>query len=147
MVMATGLAVDYAVYVAAKFSATLGGSRNERVASALSHTGVAVALGGFAALLGTLPLAGASSTILRTFFKLIFGTLLFSLLIGLVVLPVALSLIGPAFIVSAAGPAAFDLPVAAPAAATSRVGGSAASLGAEQPAGGALQAKPDRGML
>ena len=51
--------------------------------------------------------------ILRTFFALIFGTILFSLLAGLVWLPVALSLIGPTYISSAAGPAAMDLPVAA----------------------------------
>ena len=48
--------------------------------------------------------------ILRTFFALIFGTILFSLLAGLVWLPVALSIIGPAYIRSAAGPAAMDLP-------------------------------------
>ncbi len=45
--------------------------------------------------------------ILRTFFKLIFGTILFSLLTGLMVLPVVLSLIGPKFVGSAiAEPAA-----------------------------------------
>ncbi len=61
--MATGLAVDYSVYIAVKFSATPGVSRNERVAKSMQNTGAAVALGGITALIGTLPLAGASSTV------------------------------------------------------------------------------------
>lgn len=63
MVMASGLAVDYSVYIAVKFSATPGASRNERVATSMQHTGAAVAVGGITALIGTLPLAGASSQV------------------------------------------------------------------------------------
>ena len=48
---------------AVKFSQTPGPSRDARVAAAMSHTGAAVAIGGVTALLGTLPLAGASSTV------------------------------------------------------------------------------------
>lgn len=62
MIMATGLAVDYSVYIVVKFSATPGASRNERVAKSMQNTGAAVVPGGITALIGTLPLAGASST-------------------------------------------------------------------------------------
>jgi len=51
--------------------------------------------------------------ILRTFFALIFGTILFSLLVGLIFLPVALSLIGPAY-VAGIGPPMTNLPVIQP---------------------------------
>ena len=37
----------------------------------------------------------ARSVIIRTFFNLIFGTIVFSLAIGLVLMPVVLSLVGP----------------------------------------------------
>jgi len=94
LVMATGLAVDYSVYVTQKFMVATG-TRDERVRLALVETGSAVFLGGISALLGSIPLAAASSAILRTFFALIFGTIVFSLLIGLVLMPVVLSLIGP----------------------------------------------------
>ncbi len=46
-------------------------------------------------LAGTIPLAFASSAILRTFFALIFGTIMYALLIGLMLMPVLFSLVGP----------------------------------------------------
>ena len=63
MIMATGLAVDYSVYFAQKFMVTSGATRTERVQKAMSHTGYAVFLGGFTALIGTIPLAFASSKV------------------------------------------------------------------------------------
>ncbi len=63
MIMATGLAVDYSVYFAQKFMVTSGASRTERDQKAMSHTGYAVFLGGFTALIGTIPLAFASSKV------------------------------------------------------------------------------------
>lgn len=114
MIMATGLAVDYSVYFAHKFMGVSGGTREERVLKAMSHTGYAVFLGGFTALVGTIPLAFASSKIIRTFFALIFGTILFSMLVGLCFLPVAFSIAGPARIGGdAASQQAADLPLAA----------------------------------
>ena len=35
------------------------------------------------------------SVIIRTFFRLIFGTIIFSLLVGLMLMPVVMSLVGP----------------------------------------------------
>ncbi|GFR43592.1 hypothetical protein Agub_g4689 [Astrephomene gubernaculifera] len=96
MIMATGLSVDYSVYFAQRFVAvTADGTLNGRMAMALSDTGSAVFVGGLTALAGTIPLAFASSTILRTFFALIFGTICFALLIGLMLMPVVFSLVGP----------------------------------------------------
>jgi predicted RND superfamily exporter protein len=54
----------------------------------MTDTGAAILLGGLTALSGSIPLAFASSAILRTFFDLLFGTILFAMLMGLVVLPV-----------------------------------------------------------
>ncbi|KAG2445676.1 hypothetical protein HXX76_000284 [Chlamydomonas incerta] len=97
MIMATGLSVDYSVYFAQRFVACQAdGTLNGRMALALSDTGSAVFVGGITALLGTIPLAFSTSTILRTFFALIFGTIAFALLIGLMLMPVIFSLIGPA---------------------------------------------------
>ncbi len=44
---------------------------------------------------GTIPLAFAGSAILRTFFALIFGTIAYALLIGLMLMPALFSLVGP----------------------------------------------------
>eukprot|EP00198_Chlamydomonas_reinhardtii_P013063 XP_001702400.1 sterol sensing 5-transmembrane protein [Chlamydomonas reinhardtii] len=97
MIMATGLSVDYSVYFAQRFVACQAdGTLNGRMALALSDTGSAVFVGGITALLGTIPLAFSTSTILRTFFALIFGTIAFALLIGLMLMPVVFSLVGPA---------------------------------------------------
>lgn len=95
LMMATGLAVDYSVYLSQKFMLTPGSSRNERVREVLSEYGLAIFKGGLTALIGTVPLAFASSKVLRTFFALMFGTILFSLLVGMVLMPVLFSLVGP----------------------------------------------------
>ncbi len=91
----TGLAVDYSVYMSQKFMMTHGASRDERVRLVLCEYGTAIFMGGLTALLGTIPLAFASSAILRTFFALLFGTIIFSLLVGMVLMPVLFSLVGP----------------------------------------------------
>ncbi|KAG2483200.1 hypothetical protein HYH03_017935 [Edaphochlamys debaryana] len=96
MIMATGLAVDYSVYFAQRFvDVQADGTLNGRMALALSDTGSSVFVGGITALCGTIPLAFSTSTILRTFFSLIFGTIAFALLIGLMLMPVVFSLVGP----------------------------------------------------
>ncbi|KAJ9525687.1 hypothetical protein QJQ45_003506 [Haematococcus lacustris] len=106
MVMATGLAVDYCVYFAQKFMAVhADGTGDQRMIAAMSDTGSAVFLGGLTALCarllrlycmtGSVPMAFSKSIIIRTFFKLIFGTILFSLLVGLLLMPVLFSLLRP----------------------------------------------------
>lgn len=109
MVMATGLAIDYSVYLAQKFMTCVAdGTRDGRALLALTDTGSAIFLGGLSALAGTVPMAFAKSIIIRTFFKLIFGTILFSLLVGLVLLPVVLALVGPPPILGTAAAIAMD---------------------------------------
>eukprot|EP00798_Chlamydomonas_sp_ICE-L_P007447 gene7447-587_t len=96
MIMATGLATDYSVYFAQKFMmCSADGTRNGRMKTALTDTGSAVLLGGITAMVGSIPMAFSSSIIIRTFFKLLLGTIIFALLIGLMFMPVIFSLIGP----------------------------------------------------
>lgn len=94
--MATGLAVDYSVYVVQKFMVCKAdGTRNGRVQVTLADTGSAIFLGGISCLIGAIPMAAAKSVIIRTFFRMIFATIVFSMAVGLILLPVILSLIGP----------------------------------------------------
>ena len=96
MIMATGLAVDYSVYVVQKFMVCKAdGTRNGRVQVTLADTGSAIFLGGISCLIGAIPMAAAKSVIIRTFFRMIFATIVFSMAVGLILLPVILSLIGP----------------------------------------------------
>lgn len=60
---------------------TADGTGNGRMKVALTDTGSAVFVGGITAMLGSIPMAFASSIIIRTFFALIFGTILFALLV------------------------------------------------------------------
>ena len=78
------------------------GTLNGRMEQALADTGSAVFLGGFVALCGAVPMAFSKSVIIRTFFRLIFGTIVFSLAIGLMLMPVVLSVVGPPTLQSAA---------------------------------------------
>ncbi len=65
------------VYFAQKYMTTQAdGTGNGRMRVALADTGFAVFLGGFTALVGSVPLAFASSQVIRVFFNLIFGTIL-----------------------------------------------------------------------
>ncbi len=79
------------------------------------------------------------SVIIRTFFKLIFGTILFSLLVGLVLLPVIFSLVGPPPIRSAL---VIDSP---PPPQHQLHGGDAAGDAAETKAGDGVAAKGKEG--
>mmetsp|Transcript_34827 Transcript_34827/g.88256 ORF Transcript_34827/g.88256 Transcript_34827/m.88256 type:complete len:913 (-) Transcript_34827:778-3516(-) len=120
MIMATGLSVDYCVYTAQKFmTVAADGTGNGRMLVALSDTGSAVFLGGMTALLGSVPMAFSKSVIIRTFFKLIFGTVLFSMLVGLILVPVVLSILAPPPVRSALIADGHPAPVTLPPAPTS----------------------------
>ncbi len=71
-----GLAVDYAVYFCQRFMTTDAPDGDARMKIAMADTGSAVFLGGLTALLGSVPMAFSKSVIIRTFFRLIFGTIL-----------------------------------------------------------------------
>ena len=115
LVMAVGLAVDYSIHVLHAFVQTPGNSLVARAEVTLRTIGPSVALGGLTTFVGILPLAGSRSTIFRTFFTMLSGTVGFGLLVALVLLPALLSVMGPAHV-----------PGADPhAARAGRVGGSA----------------------
>eukprot|EP00325_Prymnesiales_sp_UTEX-LB-985_P009703 CAMPEP_0174694160 /NCGR_PEP_ID=MMETSP1094-20130205/789_1 /TAXON_ID=156173 /ORGANISM="Chrysochromulina brevifilum, Strain UTEX LB 985" /LENGTH=1057 /DNA_ID=CAMNT_0015890313 /DNA_START=102 /DNA_END=3275 /DNA_ORIENTATION=+ len=97
LVLAIGLALDYAVHIAHAFMQTPG-SRQERVDKALEEMGTPVLHGAFSTFLAVLVLSVSKSYIFRVFFKMFFGICVFGVLHGLVLLPVLLSLIGPAYV-------------------------------------------------
>ena len=73
-----------------------GTSRDKRVIAALSNIGPAVLNGGISTFLAFILLAGSRSHVFLSFFKIFFLVVMFGLYQGLVVLPVVLSLFGPA---------------------------------------------------
>jgi len=97
LVLAIGLAVDYSVHVAHAFVQTPG-TRQERADKALEEMGTAVVHGAFSTFLAVLILSTSKSYIFRIFFKQFFGICLFGGLHGLCLLPVLLSIMGPAYV-------------------------------------------------
>ncbi len=95
LIMAVGLSVDYTLHLVHRFQNTPGMTRVERVQRTLTDIGPAVVVGGFSTFLGVLPMTMATSVIFRTFMKMMFGTVVFGLGVGLLLVPTALTLIGP----------------------------------------------------
>uniref|UniRef100_A0A0G4FQH3 SSD domain-containing protein n=1 Tax=Chromera velia CCMP2878 TaxID=1169474 RepID=A0A0G4FQH3_9ALVE len=96
MVMAVGFAVDYSAHLAHCFAVHAhSGTRSQRAVYSMQTVGVPIFYGGFSTLLATIPLAFAASYIFFTFFRLLFMTVCFGLVHGLVILPVLLALMGP----------------------------------------------------
>ncbi|XP_066978338.1 patched domain-containing protein 3-like [Macrobrachium rosenbergii] len=95
LVLAVGLSVDYAAHVAHTYL-TVDGDTDERAMATVGLIGPAVLNGGFTTFLSFLPLAASDSYVFITFFKIFFAVCLYGVYHGLVVLPVLLSLVGPA---------------------------------------------------
>ncbi|XP_042204824.1 patched domain-containing protein 3-like [Homarus americanus] len=96
IVLSIGLSVDYAAHVAHAFLAKRGVSdKRVRVRAALEGVGPAVLQGGVSTLLSFALLAGSSSHVFMTFFKVFVAASVLGLYYGLVFLPVVLSLVGP----------------------------------------------------
>ncbi|KXJ16057.1 patched domain-containing protein 3 [Exaiptasia diaphana] len=94
LVLAVGLAVDYASHIAHSFMVTAG-TRQERAHITLRDMGPAVFNGGFSTFLAFILLVASNSYVFKTFFKVFFAVVLFGLFHGLCYLPVLLSAIGP----------------------------------------------------
>lgn len=94
LVMVVGLAVD-SMHILHTVLRTRGEGRQESVHGAMLEIGAAVLLGVLSTLLGVVVLAGSQSHIIHTFFQLLMGTVILGGLVGLFVLPVLLSFIGP----------------------------------------------------
>nr|XP_027224809.1 patched domain-containing protein 3-like [Penaeus vannamei] len=96
LVLAIGLSVDYAAHISHAFLAIRDvKDRKERARAALEGVGPAVLQGGFSTLLSFILLAGSSSHVFITFFKVFTAASVLGLYYGLVFLPVILSFVGP----------------------------------------------------
>ena len=82
----------------------MSGTRKERAKAAIVDMGVAVLNGGFSTLLAFILLAGSDSHVFSVFFKIFLLVVMFGLFHGLILLPVVLSLIGPATYTNVAKP-------------------------------------------
>lgn len=109
LVMACGLAVDYCVHIGHAFEHALRSdprmTPRDAAKTALVRMGASVFQGGFTTFLGTLVIAIASSVAFRTFFRLIFATVLLGVSHGMLLLPVLLAYATPRWATSAASPA------------------------------------------
>jgi predicted RND superfamily exporter protein len=100
LVMAIGLVVDYSMHIANSFMAHDSSlSRDERVVLAMAELGVSVIKGLLSTAIAIIPLAFAGSQVFRVFFIMFAWILGAGGLHGLVLLPVILSLVGPAKLV------------------------------------------------
>ena len=95
IIIAIGLCVNYSVHICHAFL-TVSGTRKERAKAAIVDMGVAVLNGGFSTMLAFILLAGSDSHVFSVFFKIFLLVVIFGLFHGLILLPVVLSLIGPA---------------------------------------------------
>ena len=93
--MAVGLAADYSVHIIHKYLAADGESRAERMTITMSEIGQAVLQGGLTTMVSLIPLAFTTSQVVYTFFVMLFGTAVFGLAMGMVVIPILLLYIGP----------------------------------------------------
>jgi len=91
LLMGIGLSVDYCVHIGHAFTHSYGKTPNDRLVEAIKMMGTSVLKGGFTTFLGTVVLGFASSDAFRSFFKMLFFTVLFGVLHGLVALPVFLA--------------------------------------------------------
>ena len=89
--MSTGLSVDYCVHIGHAFTHSDGETPNDRLVEAVKMLGKSVLQGGFTTFLGTIVLCWSNSDAFQTFFKMLFCTILFGMLHGLVALPVFLA--------------------------------------------------------
>jgi len=89
LIMSIGLSIDYNIHIAHAFLDGTGGVE-ERTRHSLDLMGPSVLKGGLTTLIGTAVLSQASSTVFRTFFKLTFGTVIYGVLHGVILMPVLL---------------------------------------------------------
>ncbi|GMH70128.1 hypothetical protein TL16_g05332 [Triparma laevis f. inornata] len=91
ILMSIGLSVDYCVHIGHAFTHSDGEAPNIRLVEAVKMMGTSVLKGGMTTFLGTIVLAFSSSDAFRTFFKMMFMTVVFGMLHGLIALPVFLT--------------------------------------------------------
>jgi len=100
VIIAIGLCVDYSVHICHAFL-TVSGTKRERAHAALVDMGPAVLNGGLSTLIAFILLLSSDSHVFSSFFKIFMLVVLFGVWHGLILLPVLLSLVGPAAYASA----------------------------------------------
>ncbi|CAB9501029.1 Pick C1-like protein 1 [Seminavis robusta] len=95
IVMAIGLLVDFLMHMLLRYYETRGTTRHARVKEMLETMGSSILLGGFTTLLGTMPLVFSSTKVFMTVFISFVAMVSLGCAVGVVLLPVLLSLVGP----------------------------------------------------
>jgi predicted RND superfamily exporter protein len=95
IVMAIGLLVDFVMHILLRYYETTGTTRHAKVKETLKTMGASILLGGLTTFLGTVCLAFSSTTIFMVVFKAFLSMVSLGCGVGLILLPVVLSLIGP----------------------------------------------------
>jgi len=95
IVMAIGLLVDFLMHILLRYYETMGKTRHEKVKDTLETMGASILLGGLTTIIGVMPLAFSTTTIFMVVFKSFLAMVCLGCGIGLILLPVLLSLVGP----------------------------------------------------
>ena len=96
VIMSIGFSVDFAAHICHGYMISSGVDRNERMRAGIIRSGAPVFHGAISSLLGVVMLAFAKSYIFYSFFQVMSLVITFGILHALLLLPVILSLIGPA---------------------------------------------------
>ena len=95
LVMSVGFSVDFSAHVCAAYLISDSITREERARDAIRHAAGPVLNGATSTFLGIIVLAGSTSFIFQSFFKIMFLVIFFGLLHAVFFLPAVLSLLGP----------------------------------------------------
>merc|ERR1711871_154599 len=94
LIISLGFAVDYSAHIGHAFMCKVG-TREERVVGALTDVGASVLNGAISTFLAIIVMGFSKSFVFITFFKLLFGVVVFGVMNGFLLLPVLLRLLGP----------------------------------------------------
>ena len=96
LIMSIGLSIDYCVHMGHAFDQVqMATDKIDQAKQAIHYMGKSVLKGAFTTILGVAILAFSKSNAFRTFFKMAFGTIIFSVVHSMIFLPVLLSFILP----------------------------------------------------
>mmetsp|Transcript_14476 Transcript_14476/g.19315 ORF Transcript_14476/g.19315 Transcript_14476/m.19315 type:complete len:139 (+) Transcript_14476:101-517(+) len=104
IVLAVGLSVDYSAHIGHSFLVKGGSNKDIRATEALADIGASVLNGAMSTFLAVAVLLGSSSYVFRTLSIQFVLTVVLGSMHGIVLLPVLLSLVGPAPFASAEAP-------------------------------------------
>lgn len=93
--MSIGLLVDFNMHILLRYYESPYLTRDQKVKDALQTMGSSVLIGGFSTFLGVLPLFFSSSEVMMTLFYGFVGMVALGCSVGLSVLPIILSMVGP----------------------------------------------------